>query len=80
MCVCVCARICVCDISDDDYRFVVGAAVSTRPEDRERVDALEKAGVDALVIVSLRLCLCIVGTPYTIFNDLLAIVLSLLCR
>lgn len=30
----------------------VGAAVSTRNEDRKRVDALEKAGVDALVIVS----------------------------
>ena len=43
----------------------VGAAVSTRPEDRERVDALEKAGVDALVIVSLYLCLCIVGTSPT---------------
>ena len=58
----------------------VGAAVSTRPEDRERVDALEKAGVDALVIVSLCLSHSIVGTPYTIFNDLLAIVLSFLCR
>ena len=34
----------------------VGAAVSTRQEDRERVDALEKAGVDALVIVSLSVC------------------------
>ena len=31
----------------------VGAAVSTRQEDQERVDTLEKAGVDAIVIVSL---------------------------
>ena len=31
----------------------VGAAVSTRNNDRERVDALGKAGVDVLVIVRL---------------------------
>lgn len=36
----------------DAGSHVVGAAVSTRPEDRQRVEMLEQAGVDALVIVS----------------------------
>lgn len=35
-----------------DKQLVCGAAVSTRPEDRERVEALVAAGVDALVIDS----------------------------
>ena len=35
-----------------DKQLLVGAAVSTRPEDRERVEALVGAGVDAILIDS----------------------------
>ncbi|MHB9037863.1 MAG: IMP dehydrogenase [Armatimonadota bacterium] len=35
-----------------DKQLLVGAAVSTRPEDRERVEALAKAGVDIILIDS----------------------------
>src|SRR5258708_37436372 len=39
------------DSSKDEYKqLLVGAAVSTREEDRERVDALSRAGVNVLVI------------------------------
>ncbi|MCE5199122.1 MAG: IMP dehydrogenase [Armatimonadota bacterium] len=36
----------------EDKQLLVGAAVSTRPEDRERVEALAAAGVDVLLIDS----------------------------
>ncbi len=37
---------------DDAKQLRVGAAVSTRPEDRERIEALVEAGVDVIVVDS----------------------------